>query len=342
MAQPLLSICIATYNRAEFIGETLESILCQLSEHVELLVFDGASPDHTERVVNGFLPSFPELRYHRAEKNSGVDRDYDRAVELARGRYCWLMTDDDLLKPDAIERVIRALTETPDLLVVNAEVRSLRFETELQARLLDVRKDLLYGRDESSRCFEELASHLKFIGAVVILRSIWLRRVRQPYFGTLFIHMGVIFQSPPLDRIRVLADPVMVIRYGNAMWSARAFEIWMFKWPRLVWSFEGYSDSSKRRVSAKDPWRSLAKLGVHRALGGYSMKEYRQYFGKQRVGPTKLLSLLVAMLPERLANTLACIACLMMPRKARLNLYDLCRSRNATWISRSIASLLRV
>ena len=54
MKTPLLSICIATYNRASYIGETLDSIIPQLDDDVELLVVDGASTDNTEDVVRKY------------------------------------------------------------------------------------------------------------------------------------------------------------------------------------------------------------------------------------------------------------------------------------------------
>lgn len=342
MSVPLLSICIATYNRARFIGETLDSIVGQLSSDVELVVLDGASPDDTAAEVASRSAGHPGVRYVREETNSGVDRDYDKSVQYARGRYCWLMTDDDLLLPGAVERVLAALADGPQLLVVNAEVRSIDFAILLQDRLLAIDADRDYEPDDSRDFFEDVAAHLKFIGAVVVARDSWLQRAREPYFGTLFVHVGVIFQSPPIGRVRVLAEPVMVIRYGNAMWTPRGFEIWMYKWPGLVWSFDGYGDASKARVSAREPWRKLAKLGVHRALGGFSPAEYVRHFGPGTPWAARAKAGLVARLPARLANTIACLACLAIPRKARLNLYDLARGRHATIISRKIAELLGV
>lgn len=342
MTVPRLSICIATWNRARFIGETLDSIVPQLTEDVELLILDGASPDDTSEVVARYARRDPCIRYFREDTNSGVDRDYDKAVEHARGRYCWLMTDDDLLMPDAVERVLDALADKPDLLVVNAEVRSVDLSIRLQERLLDVSSDREYPTEAARSFFAEVAAHLKFIGAVVIARDVWLRRERAPYFGTLFVHVGVIFQSPAIGRVRVLAGPVMVIRYGNAMWSPRSFEIWMYKWPRLVWGFDGYDDVTKRQVSASEPWRKLAKLGVHRALGGFSAAELPKYFGSGVPWPARVRARFVAKLPASLANTLASMACLAMPRKARLNLYDLARAPSATVLSRAIARWLGV
>lgn len=339
---PRLSICIATWNRARFIGETLDSIVPQLVHDVELLVLDGASPDDTGEVVARYAGRDPRVRYIREDTNSGVDRDYDKAVEHARGRHCWLMTDDDLLLPGAVSRVLAAIADGPDLLVVNAEVRSVDLSTRLQERLLDIPTDREYTAEAAPAFFADVAAHLKFIGAVVIARDAWLRRARAPYFGTLFIHVGVIFQSPAIERVRVLAEPVLAIRYGNAMWTPRGFEIWMYKWPRLVWGFDGYADETKARVSAREPWRKLAKLGVHRALGGFSAAELPKHFGAGVAWSDRAKARMVAMLPAPLANALACTACLAMPQKARLNLYDLARAPSATWLSRSIARRLGV
>lgn len=340
-AAPRLSICIATWNRARFIGETLDSIVPQLGPDTEVVVLDGASPDDTAAVVAKH-GAHPAVRYVREPTNSGVDRDYDKAVEHARGRYCWLMTDDDLLLPGAVERVLAALEDGPSLLVVNAEVRTVDFARQLQPRLLEIATDRDYPADAAEAFFVDTAAHLKFIGAVIVAREAWRAREREPYFGTLFVHVGVIFQSPPIGRVRVLAEPVMVIRYGNAMWTPRGFEIWMYKWPSLVWSFPAYGDAAKRRVSARAPWRKLAKLGVHRALGGFSAAEFRRHFGPGTPWTARAKAWFVARLPATAANTVACLACLAMPRKARLNLYDLARSTNATAISRAVSRWLGV
>ena len=119
-----LSICIATLNRARFIGETLDCILGQMESGVQLVVVDGASSDNTAEVMAQYCSRYPEVVYRRELTNSGVDADYDKAVGYATGEYCWLMTDDDLLKPGAVRRVLEAMAENPELIVVNAEVRS--------------------------------------------------------------------------------------------------------------------------------------------------------------------------------------------------------------------------
>ncbi len=120
---PKLSICMATFNRAKYIGETIDSILSQFSSEVELVIVDGASPDNTCEVMERYLSRYPDIRYFRELTNSGVDADYDKAVGYAVGEYCWLMTDDDLAIPGAIAAILSALADNPELVVANSEVR---------------------------------------------------------------------------------------------------------------------------------------------------------------------------------------------------------------------------
>src|SRR3989304_2558917 len=106
-----LSICIATYNRAKYLGETLDSIVRQLEEDVELLVVDGASTDNTGDVVKIYTDKYSNVKYIRLSEKGGVDQDYDKSVELARGEFCWFFTDDDLLRPGAVATVKTAIKE---------------------------------------------------------------------------------------------------------------------------------------------------------------------------------------------------------------------------------------
>jgi len=337
-----LSICIATYNRGKFIGDTLESILSQMQPGVEIIVVDGASPDNTSEVMAQLLSRYSGIRYYREEDNSGVDRDYDKAVGYATGEYCWLMTDDDLLCAGAISRVLGLLDGTVDLIVVNAEIRSADLSKELHVRFLGFLDDREYGAGNRENFFSEVATYLSFIGCVVVHRKLWMERDRTAYFGTLFVHVGVIFQHPPIEKIKVVADPSIIIRYGNAMWSARGFEIWMFRWPKLIWSFGDYSDEAKSHVCPREPWRLLKNLAFYRANGGYTMTEYRRFLFDRASGVSRVFPFLIAIAPAFLVNTLASLYCIAVKRGASAGVYDLARSRHATWISRLVARILNV
>lgn len=110
-----LSVCIPTHNFGRFIGETLDSIIRQATEEVEIVVLDGGSTDNTVEVVEGFRRAFPRLRYYRQDFKGGIDRDMAKSVELARGEYCWLFSADDVMAASALDRILRKIRSRMDL-----------------------------------------------------------------------------------------------------------------------------------------------------------------------------------------------------------------------------------
>jgi glycosyltransferase involved in cell wall biosynthesis len=308
MGLPKLSICIATLNRAAFLGGTLDSIISQATEDVEIVIVDGASTDNTEQVVRLYQQQFPRLRYLRLAAKGGVDQDYNRAVELAQSEYCWLMTDDDLLKPGALAAVLEALRGAYGLVIVNAEVRTTDLRQVLVPSRLPFSADRVYQPTEADRerLLAETGDYLSFIGGVVIKRELWNARDKARYFGTEFVHVGVIFQSLLPEATLVLAHPWIVIRYGNAQWTPRFFEIWMFKWPGLIWSLPGFSDAARRRASPPEPWRRAWALLLFRARGAYSIKEYQALIAPRRGSAwSKWGARLIARLPGCVTNLFA-------------------------------------
>jgi glycosyltransferase involved in cell wall biosynthesis len=301
-----LSICIATRNRAKFIGATLESILVQATDDVEIVVLDGASTDNTEEVVRRYQARFAKLRYVRQDTNLGIDRDFARAVDLARGDYCWLFCDDDLFKPDAIQAVLEAIELDYALIVADSEIRNADLSRLLQYKKVQLTTNRVYKSNENDLLLADAGDYLSFIGGVIIKRRLWTEREKEPYFDSYFIHVGVIFQKPLPGDALVLAEPLVLIRYANASWLGKYFEIWMFKWPNLIWSFTDLSDSLKRRVCLKEPWRSPKKLLHLRAKGLYTEKEYAELL-KPRLGSrwARFVSKTIAHFPGRLANLLA-------------------------------------
>ena len=319
-----LSICIATRNRIELLTETIESALTQLGEQVEIVVVDGASNDKTPSAMAELAAQDGRIRYFREEENGGIDRDYDKAVGYATGTYCWLMSDDDLFLPGAIARVLAASKDDPSLIVVDAQVRDVRQSGLLLENRLSLNADQVYGVDELEPLFVATARQLSFIGSVIVRRSLWLDRQRDPYFGSYFIHVGVIFQQPLPQGAVVLTSPCLSIRYGNASWTARSFEIWVFKWPRIVWSLPTISACAKRSVVMERPYESVRELILLRSKGAYSREEYHRWVAP---GPSskgkKFMCLVIAMVPGNLVNLLAICYVLTFSRARRFALTDL-------------------
>jgi abequosyltransferase len=300
-----LSICIATLNRADFIAETLQGILRQLPADTEIVVVDGASTDGTDRIVSDLFAGRDNCHLIRLPEKGGVDKDYCRAVEAASGEFCWLMTDDDTLTVGAITTVLSNLADDVDLILVNSEVATKDMGTTLVPRRLATAADRDFGPDEQDQLLAVAGDLLSFIGTVVIRRSVWVAREHLPYFGTEFIHVGVIFQRPLDRKARLIARPLIRIRYGNAQWSRRAFDIWIRKWPRLIWSFPHLPASAKRQVVPRDPRLSLWALVSMKNRGCYGREEYVRELHDAPLGPTqRLAAWLLASTPDVAYNAI--------------------------------------
>jgi len=332
MSSTKLSICIATYNRADFIGETLESILPQLTDAVEVVVVDGASTDNTGSIVKRYAERCRNIRHVLLPAKGGVDKDYDLAVEHAKGEYCWFFTDDDILNPGAVHAVLSQLENNYSLIIVNGNVKDSGLADLLEDKRLPVSENVVYSPADFERFFINTADYMSFIGCVVIQRSIWMERERAQYYGYEFIHLGVIFQKPLVSPVLVIAEPYISIRLGNAQWTSRAFEIWMFKWPTLIWGFDSLSDPAKSRVSPREPWRNFKVLAFLRAEGNFTASEYRRFIKPRARSVSRVLAALLVHTPERLLNFLATIYYLIKNPSSKRVFFAL-RSSRCYWLS---------
>ncbi len=277
--------------------------MSQATDEVEIVVLDGGSTDNTGEVVRGFQESFPRLRYVRQNAKMGLDHDFAQAVRAAEGKYCWLFSDDDLLKPGAIATVLEAIQGEYSLIIANAEVRNTDLSQVLEPKKLPLAADQVYPPEQTDCLLADCGRYMSFIGCVIIRNDLWKAREKEKYFGSYFIHVGVIFQSPLPQDALVIAQPLISIRYGNAMWLGKYFEIWMFKWPALIWSLTGYSDSVKAQVCPKEPWRNFARLWIHRAKGAYNIGGYTEWLEPRLASAwTRALSKAIAYCPGRMAN----------------------------------------
>ena len=102
---PLVSIVTPTYNQAEFLAATLDSMLAQDYPNIEYIVLDDGSTDGTPEVLNRYTG---RVRWER-QANIGQSRTLNKAWAQARGKYLGYLSSDDLLLPHAISTLVKAL-----------------------------------------------------------------------------------------------------------------------------------------------------------------------------------------------------------------------------------------
>ncbi|WP_052315752.1 glycosyltransferase family 2 protein [Oscillatoria acuminata] len=101
MNKPFFSVVVPTYNRANLLGDTIESVLAQTFKDFELLVIDDGSTDDTHELINSFCDS-TNIRYIYQE-NQGVGAARNTGIKNARGEWITFLDSDDLWLPNHLQ-----------------------------------------------------------------------------------------------------------------------------------------------------------------------------------------------------------------------------------------------
>lgn len=118
MKPPLVSICTPTYNRPDLLERAIRSCLAQTFQDFEIIVTDNSTNDLSEKMIECL--NDPRIRYFKNATNLGPVGNTSHATSLAKGKYIKTLMDDDLLKPQCLEKMVEALEKNPNAGVVMA------------------------------------------------------------------------------------------------------------------------------------------------------------------------------------------------------------------------------
>ncbi|MCK4446336.1 MAG: glycosyltransferase [Candidatus Marinimicrobia bacterium] len=246
--RPLLSICIPTYNRASYLRSVLNSIVHQASrflEKVEIIVSDNASEDNTKEVVEEYQGYFPII-YHRNDKNEGPARNVQiLASRLSRGFFTWIIGDDDLVRSDGVERILKVIEDHQNVsfIFVNASPKSAEeYKSKLKNGIaysedfpdLNPTKSK-YTEDMVFNSFEELIDpdiDEVFLGSLmcaVFKTDVWREYKKEiPFSKDLFDslegsypHAFIFAQTMVGKKAYYLSYPVVIPFWGGQEWIDR-------------------------------------------------------------------------------------------------------------------------
>jgi alpha-1,3-rhamnosyltransferase len=112
--QHLVSVLIPAYNHEKYVQSTIQSILDQTYENIELIFLNDGSTDDTHNKIEAMLP-LCEARFVRTEyvrkENEGIIKTLNRGLNLARGDYVYIIASDDIAEPKAVETLFHFLHE---------------------------------------------------------------------------------------------------------------------------------------------------------------------------------------------------------------------------------------
>lgn len=106
---PTISVCVPAYNRPDTLSELIKTVLDQEYDDYELIVCEDDSPrsDEIRNIVEDYIKLAPgkNIRFVKNETNLGYDGNFRKLVDIARGKYCVFMGDDDLMLPGTLGKI---------------------------------------------------------------------------------------------------------------------------------------------------------------------------------------------------------------------------------------------
>ena len=115
---PLVSVGIASYNNGKYIVETLDAILGQTYQNIELIIVDDCSKDDSVSVINDWIQHkrerFTEVRFMVNDQNKGICYSCNRLLKNAKGKYFSLNGSDDIMLKNRIEENIKIFESAVD------------------------------------------------------------------------------------------------------------------------------------------------------------------------------------------------------------------------------------
>ncbi|MEG5139781.1 MULTISPECIES: glycosyltransferase [unclassified Microcoleus] len=113
--QPLVSICIPTYNGEAFIEETIKSAIAQTYSNIELIISDDGSTDRTIAIAQTFQSQTSADFRIILHRNYGLSQNWNFCIKQAKGEYIKFLFQDDLLAPECIEKMVAVAQQNPEI-----------------------------------------------------------------------------------------------------------------------------------------------------------------------------------------------------------------------------------
>tara|TARA_R110001599_G_scaffold215962_2_gene414229 strand:- start:6139 stop:7026 length:888 start_codon:yes stop_codon:yes gene_type:complete len=207
---PLVSIGIPIFNEAKFLRASLESLLAQTYQNIEIIISDNASTDHTSQICSEYSNKYAKIKFHRFTENQGASANFDYVLEQSKGRYFMWAAGHDLWSDNHIAQCVQTLESHPTASLAFASTQWISETGDPhpnQTGWVDTR-----GLDPVARYFMVFWGNMNPI----------LGLIRREYLATIEIKSTVGSDLLILTQLAALGD---FVHADQALWSRREFRV---------------------------------------------------------------------------------------------------------------------
>lgn len=196
--QKVLSLCFPTYNRGWCMKEQIERLKkCpkETLDKMEIIISDNCSTDDTKQIVTDAIKNgFPAI-YHRNSENLGMDGNFVTCFRMAKGKYVWLLGDDDPIIVDALVKIVERLSSDVEYGLMHID----------QLKRADSDDSFVEFDDSESFC-RTISYYTSLISANIV-RTEYVPEINfEKYMGTWFTLIPLYITGVLKQRVNVLVN----------------------------------------------------------------------------------------------------------------------------------------
>jgi abequosyltransferase len=217
MAQPLLTIVVPTYNRADCLSALLTALeheLAGLQGRVAVVIGDNASTDRTPQLAHQFSLQWADTRVLRHPTNLGAEENFCRCVEQVESPYFWIVGDDDLPRSGIVKALLALLDDVaPDMVYLSSKW-SPRLDVDARGEPVTSLNAALVDQGAFARRVHVWTT---FISSSVVRREFAPNAQLRRFSDTGLVHLGWVFAAIGQGRRFVyVKTPGILATLGNS------------------------------------------------------------------------------------------------------------------------------
>jgi glycosyltransferase involved in cell wall biosynthesis len=215
-----LTIAIPTYNKANLLSKTLEQIVNQINETVdlsdlEILVIDNNSTENIKKVVEYYKARLP-LRYIKNEINIGSSQNFYKCILEAKGDYVWLLSNKNYLYPYSINKIFKAIEDKPAIIFTEfSQGENKNPNIKICHKSVGFEKDTLIEQPENFNIFLpdfNKITNLVAISFAIIKKELWDKDLMWSKIDTCFPHSYSFLQVASMGGVSIISSPLWIWR----------------------------------------------------------------------------------------------------------------------------------
>ena len=237
-----LSIAIPTYNRINYVDESIENILKQiidaeLENDICIDVFDNCSKDNTYHILKKKYEHNENVFIHQSDSNKGADVNIQRCIyNSSSERYVWLLSDDDVVLDGSISKIYSKIKEDSEISLFYLNMCTFKgdFDPKMETvPKFKLDKDMV--TNDINAFINFLGIWITFLSSIVINKQYLINKdTSDRFIGTHFIQTHVALNNLKNNRYAMITKDAIIACRGGNTGGYNLYYVWVEQYKKIL------------------------------------------------------------------------------------------------------------